>query len=279
METDLLFFAELTSAQRSLFLIAGFVLAWSLELIFGLHKSLRNKLDHTRVNLIFWLTTLLINLILAGLIVTIGSFSISRGYGILQIFGIQGWSAVVLSILFLDFFAVYLTHFLEHKIPFLWRFHVVHHSDVSVDVSTALRHHPGETLLRAFMTALGVGILGVPIEILIFYQTLSGLFAQLTHIDIRLPKRLERVLSSVLITPGVHKIHHHFQQPYSDRNYGNIFSFWDRLFGTFSIQEIPEVVYGIDILRNSETREKSIVNLMKLPFDYENEVQNDHHSR
>ncbi|MBM9576272.1 sterol desaturase family protein [Leptospira sp. 201903070] len=275
MEINFLFLGDLTSTQRSLILIAGFVFAWFLELVFGLPKSLKNKLYHSRINLIFWLTTFVINLILAGLIVTIVSFSISRGYGILQIFGIQGWSAVFFSILFLDFFAVYLTHLLEHKIPFLWRFHIVHHSDVSVDVSTALRHHPGEALLRAFTTALGVGILGASIEILILYQTLSGLFAQLTHIDTRLPKRLERFFSLVLITPGLHKIHHHFKQPYSDRNYGNIFSFWDRMFGTFSIHEIQEVVYGIDILKKSETREKSIMSLLKLPFVYENEIQND----
>ncbi|TGK33773.1 sterol desaturase family protein [Leptospira gomenensis] len=275
METDFIFLGNLTSAQRSLFLIGGFVLAWSLELVFGRSKNPKDKLVHSGINLIFWLSTLVINLVFAGSIVTIGFFSMERGFGILQIFELQGWIAVLVSILFLDFFAVYFTHFLEHKIPFLWRFHVVHHSDVSVDVSTALRHHPGEALLRAFTTALGAGILGAPIEILIFYQTLSGLFAQITHIDVRLPDRLERILSLVLITPGAHKIHHHFKRPYTDRNYGNIFSFWDRLFGTFSITELPRVVYGIDVLKNPFTRERNIARLMILPFSYENELENE----
>jgi sterol desaturase/sphingolipid hydroxylase (fatty acid hydroxylase superfamily) len=148
----------------------------------------------------------------------------------------------------------------------MWKFHLVHHSDTNVDVTTGLRHHPGETVFRISFTILAVIIVGAPIGIVMLYQSLSVLFAHLTHANINMPKKLDRALSYVLVTPNMHKVHHHYVQPLTDTNYGNIFSIWDRVFGTFAyVPDHTKIVYGIDTHMKPEENSQ-LKNLLGIPF-------------
>jgi len=168
--------------------------------------------------------------------------------------------------LILDLIGAYLVHFIEHKVPWMWKFHIVHHSDKNVDVTTGLRHHPGETVFRILFTILGVYISGASIGMVMLYQSISVLFAHITHANISLPKNLDRVISYILVTPNMHKVHHHFKLPFTDTNYGNIFSIWDRLFGTYSyVDNSKSLVYGIDTHINDKKID-SFYDLLFIPF-------------
>jgi sterol desaturase/sphingolipid hydroxylase (fatty acid hydroxylase superfamily) len=143
--------------------------------------------------------------------------------------------------------------------------HLVHHTDHKVDTTTANRHHPIESVIRFTFTLLGVFVVGTPIAIVMLYQALSLIFTQFTHANIKLPKAVDKVISYLLISPDMHKIHHHYRLPYTDSNYGNIFSVWDRLFGTYMYMDREKLVYGVDVFPD-EVKNSNIKDLLKQPF-------------
>ena len=147
--------------------------------------------------------------------------------GFIHLFDFPILIEIIVCLLLLDLVGAYLVHFIEHKIPWMWKFHLIHHTDMHVDVTTGLRHHPGETVFRIIFTILGVYISGASIGIVMLYQSISVLFAHITHANIDVPRKIDNVLSFIFVTPNMHKIHHHFQLPLTDSNYGNIFSIWD----------------------------------------------------
>src|SRR5437762_13885607 len=147
----------------------------------------------------------------------------------------------------------------------LWRFHVIHHSDNNVDVTTGLRHHPVESVLRGVFFLAGVVVAGAPMYAVMIFQTLLVLATQFTHANIQLPRWLDKPLSYVLVSPNMHKVHHHWKQPYTDSNYGAVFSIWDRLLGTFKNLETKYIHYGLDRYYPNE-KDEDFVMLMKHPF-------------
>ena len=188
------------------------------------------------------------------------------GIGFIYLFDFPLFVEVIICLLILDLVGAYLVHLVEHKVPWMWKFHVVHHSDENVDVTTGLRHHPGETVFRILFTILGIYVSGASIGIVMLYQSISVLFAHLTHANVGLPQTLERVISYVFVTPNMHKVHHHFQLPLTDKNYGNIFSIWDRIFGTFhSANDSSSIVYGIDT-HMKDDKINSFTDLFLIPF-------------
>ena len=166
----------------------------------------------------------------------------------------------------LDLIGAYLPHYIQHKVKFLWRIHLVHHSDHNVDTTTANRHHPLESIIRFAFTLLGVLILGTSIGVVFLYQSISLVLSQFNHANIKLPLNLDNVLSFIIVSPDMHKVHHHYVMPYTDSNYGNIFSFWDRLFGTHMSLEPSKIIYGVDTFFNKEENQK-INSLLYRPFE------------
>ncbi len=136
-----------------------------------------------------------------------------------------------------------------------------------VDTSTALRHHPGESVFRAVFTTIAVLVVGAPIWLVMLYQSLSAFASQFNHANLRLPVWLDNALSYVIVTPRMHRVHHHHTQPYTDTNYGNIFSIWDRLFGTFAKRKPEDIVFGVDVYHK---RDGNLGDLLKVPIDGEN---------
>ncbi|MGB2386779.1 MAG: sterol desaturase family protein, partial [Flavobacteriaceae bacterium] len=165
----------------------------------------------------------------------------------------------------MDLIGAYLPHFTEHKIKLLWMIHLVHHSDHKVDTTTANRHHPLESVVRYVFTLSGVFIIGTPIAIVMLYQSLSLVSTQFSHANIKLPKVVDKALSYILVSPDMHKTHHHYKLPHTDSNYGNIFSIWDRFFGTYSYLDRDALVYGVDTFPD-EIENSSLKSLLKQPF-------------
>lgn len=266
MQTIINYFSTIPPAHRSAILVGGIVLFWLLENGWPLFQFRYNKWKHAGINFFFTLTTILVNFPLAFLLVKSSDWCVKNDFGILQwLPEMPTWLYALVGLLLLDLIGAWLAHWVQHKTKWLWQFHIIHHSDQQIDTTTANRHHPGESIVRFIFTLLAVIISGAPMWLIFLYQSLSVVLSQFNHANIVLPTRVDNVLSSVIVTPNMHHIHHHFVQPYTDSNYGNIFSIWDRLFGTHRRMKQKDIVYGIDTHKNPEEVSK-IGKLLQLPF-------------
>ncbi|WP_396144103.1 sterol desaturase family protein [Flavobacterium sp.] len=260
------YFESIPSLHRALILAGGIAIFWLIESAIPFFKFQYNKWQHAGINIFFTITTIIVNFALAFILLR------TADYATINEFGILNWlpkmnpiAFTVVGILLLDFIGAYLAHFTEHKVKLLWRFHLIHHSDTYIDTTSGNRHHPGESVIRFVFTTLGVLIVGSPMWMVFMYQTLSVVATQFTHANICLPKKLDKLMSYLLVSPDMHKIHHHYKLPYTDSNYGNIFSIWDRIFGTFSYMERETIIYGVDTHMDPNENNK-LVSLLKIPF-------------
>ena len=266
METLLNYFENIPSLHRSLILVGGLTFFWILEGLVPLYKFDYKKWKHALPNLFFTLTTILVNFALAFLLLRTADWTVVNDFGILNwLPEMPLWTYVLLGLLLLDLIGAYTAHLVEHKVKPLWMVHLVHHTDHNVDTTTANRHHPLESMIRFTFTLFGVFVVGAPIGLVMLYQSLSLVLSQFNHANIKLPKKVDEVLSWVIVSPDMHKVHHHYVLPYTDSNYGNIFSIWDRLFGTFMKLDRDQIVYGVDTFPN-EVENGKIKVLLKQPF-------------
>jgi sterol desaturase/sphingolipid hydroxylase (fatty acid hydroxylase superfamily) len=252
--------------ERMAFLVGGLLIFWIIEgaipLISLNYK--KHKLRHAGVNFIFTVIHLIIHTGLAVLIVMLSDWCLHNSFGLVYWFNANVLMTVIIGVLALDF-SSWLVHFVMHKSRTLWRFHLIHHSDNNVDVTTGLRHHPGDSLLRGIFFILLIFISGAPMYSVMIYQTLVVISTAFTHANISLPRRLDKALSLIVVSPNMHKVHHHWKQPYTDSNYGAVFSFWDRLLGTFMKLEPKDIRYGLDRYYPNE-KDEDFVGLLKKPF-------------
>lgn len=266
MESIITYFESIPSLHRALILSGGITFFWLLEGAVPLFKFNYKKWEHAIPNLFFTLTTIIINFGLAFLLLTSADWVSANEFGIINwLPEMSLWIYVFLGVLLLDFFGAYLAHYVEHKVKPLWMVHLVHHTDHKVDTTTANRHHPLESVIRFAFTLLGVFVVGTPIGIVMLYQSLSLVATQFSHANIKMSKKVDRAISYVLVSPDMHKVHHHYVLPYTDSNYGNIFSIWDRLFGTYMELDREKLVYGVDVFPD-EKENSNILNLLKQPF-------------
>jgi sterol desaturase/sphingolipid hydroxylase (fatty acid hydroxylase superfamily) len=143
------------------------------------------------------------------------------------------WLSFVAAFLLLDFLQ-YAVHRCQHVVPFLWRFHALHHSDPDVDLTTSVRRHPIEYLMAAGFYWVAVLALDIPVAVVTSHALTVFAAAAITHGNIRLPEWLERLLQPIVITLNLHLVHHSIAHEEANANFGAIFSIWDRLFGTFA---------------------------------------------
>jgi sterol desaturase/sphingolipid hydroxylase (fatty acid hydroxylase superfamily) len=266
MQDFLNYFETIPSLHRSLILVGGLTFFWMLESAVPLFKFKYKKWRHALPNLFFTLTTIIINFVLAFLLLKSSDWVMDNNFGILNWLPEMSLGLyIMLGILLMDFFGAYLPHYVEHKIKPLWMVHLVHHTDHNVDTTTANRHHPIESVIRFLFTLFGVFVIGVPMGIVMLYQSMSLVATQFTHANIKLPKKVDLILSYFIISPDMHKTHHHYVLPYTDSNYGNIFSIWDRLLGTYKYLDRDKLVFGVDVFPD-EVENGQIRNLLKQPF-------------
>jgi sterol desaturase/sphingolipid hydroxylase (fatty acid hydroxylase superfamily) len=254
--------------QRMIFLVGGLLIFWILEGAIPLIqlRYKKNKFRHAGINFVFTVIHLIIHTALAILIVMLSDWCRDRSFGIVY------WTHANTSILFpiiigvlaLDF-SSWLVHWIMHKVRPLWGFHLIHHTDNTVDVTTGLRHHPGDSILRGIFFLLLIFVSGAPMYAVMIYQTLLVLATAFTHANISLPKPVDKLISYILVSPNMHKVHHHWKQPYTDSNYGGVFSIWDRLFGTYRTLDPKEIRYGLDRYYPNE-KDEDLVALLKKPF-------------
>ena len=184
-----------------------------------------------------------------------------EGWGLFNRLPLPPWSSLLLGVIVIDL-GGYAQHRLFHAVPLLWRFHQVHHSDLDVDCGTAIRHHPLETLVGQALDLALVAAFGIsPLAVLVA-ATLGGIASVFNHANVALPQRAEGLLRWLVVTPDMHRIHHSADFAESNRNFANLFPWWDHLFATY--QREPLLGQARMALGLAEVRADSDLTLWKL---------------
>ena len=245
-------------------LIAVCGLLWALESIIPLYRFRSSRVRHAMPNVVLMLMLVITNLSLSFSSAYLADFSVRNGIGLFPFLGLPTLAQIIFGVMALDLFA-YFAHVLLHKSWLGWQFHRVHHSENAVDVTTAFRQHPGETVWRLLWQLGAIVVFGIPLWVVVVYLILSGLNAELEHANIRLNRRVDWLLRLLIVTPNMHKVHHSRNQRETDSNYSNIFSLWDRLFGSYTSEtDFRDLSYG---LAGFDVKERQTLSgLLKMPF-------------
>jgi len=265
MEAFLSFIETLPTYYKLIWILVCLGIAWLLEGGIPFITDSYNKWRHAGKNMIFLSTTIVVNFLFG--LATVGLFiwTAQNDFGLINWLDLPIGLELLLSIMLLDFIGQYVAHVFVHKYKIFWKFHMVHHSDTMVDATTGTRHHPGDYFVRESFAIAGVFLGGIPVSYYLIYRFLSIIFTYFTHANIQLPKVIDKAISLVFVTPYMHKFHHHFERPWTDSNFGNMFSIWDRLFGTLVYEDINEVRYGVDVL--DDKKSEDVLYQFKIPFD------------
>jgi sterol desaturase/sphingolipid hydroxylase (fatty acid hydroxylase superfamily) len=220
--------------------------------------------SHLAPNLGLTAITFATNLFLnAGLVLALAEVE-AAGYQPMRSLGIGLFGTTLVVIVVLEL-AWYLAHTTMHRVPWLWRIHAVHHSDIALDVTTTIRQHPAEGLVRyAYMGAAALAIGATPAAFAI-YRVWSALQGLLTHTNVRLPARLEALLGLVFVTPRLHEIHHSTEVRETNSNYGTITTLFDRIFGTFSPNR-RDGVAAFGLHGHDEPERQTLASLLRAPW-------------
>ncbi len=195
-----------------------------------------------------------------------GALGLKPGGGWLERWGLPGWGQWALTFVVMDGLA-YALHRLSHAVPWLWRLHAVHHSDVELDATTTHRHHPLESLVTALLTLPVLVMLAPPVLAVLAYSVTALAVSTLSHGNLRLPAGLERALRWAVVTPAYHRVHHSAHQPQTDSNYATVLPLFDHLLGSASA--VPDdggrlLTMGLE--RGREDTRQSLGALLRAPF-------------
>lgn len=191
-----------------------------------------------------------------------------KNFGLVKIFRLPKFLETILAVVLLDY-TLYLWHVLTHKSPFLWHFHRVHHADLDLTASTALRFHFGEITISVLFRAGQISLIGVSPEALKIWQTLLFLSILFHHSNVRLSKQFEEKLQMIIVTPRLHGIHHSILRNEMDSNWSSGLTVWDFLHKTFR-SDVPQEKIRIGIENYSEESEVTLHKMLLAPFNFEN---------
>jgi len=257
-----------TNQIRFTIFLSIFLLMLVLESVIQRHPTVDSKKNRLKTNLaLTGMDILAVRLVfVGGAAVGAAQFAGENGWGLFNYLDWPEWLEIFAVIIFLDLM-IYIQHILVHVIPFFWQFHVVHHSDLDLDVSSGLRFHPIEILgSMLFKIGLVFALGPSPLAVVIFEGILNGM-ALFSHSNITLPRKLDRFLRFVIVTPDMHRIHHSIEKMETNANFGFNFSIWDRFLGTYihdAKKEQSKIIVGVNQFRISE--ELGLKNLLLMPF-------------
>jgi sterol desaturase/sphingolipid hydroxylase (fatty acid hydroxylase superfamily) len=237
---------------KTLVATAFLVLLWAGEGLLPFYPQFQEgwslKFRHDARNLGLGVANALFTAVgFGGVFLALEVWAEGQGFGLLRMLpDAAGWMALLSGLILFDLW-MYLWHRANHEIPFLWRFHRMHHSDPAMDVTTGIRFHPGEMVLSS-LARLGVlTLLGMSLWQLALYEAVLLPVILFHHSNLRFPRWIDRGLRTVVVTPAMHRVHHSRWQPETDSNYGAILPIWDRIFRTFRLREDPRTIeIGLD---------------------------------
>lgn len=246
-----------------LFLI--FLLLFVLESKFQLRKRVQCRWRRIVINFLLSIPAfVLLRLVFIPAMVWLAAANQDWHFGLFYWTGETGLWKYVLVFLLLDY-SLYTWHILLHRLPILWRFHLVHHTDLDLDITTAFRFHFGELIGSVLFRGAAILLLGASPIMVLLYEIVFEAATQFHHSNIKLPLRLERLLNYIIVTPRMHGIHHSMLKQETDSNYATIFSFWDRIHQTLFLNKAQDkVVTGVPAF--ADEKEMTIGMLLQLPF-------------
>ena len=244
---------------RPLIGAAVFALLFTLERFFPLRKSTRSLIARLVVNAVLSAVTLVRPATHWAL-----HWSAEKPFGLVHVVYLPTWAEFVLGFLMMDL-AWYYWHLANHRVPLLWRFHNVHHIDPDLDVSTAFRFHFGEIAFSSAFNLLQISLVGISAWAFTAYQIAFLSEVIFHHSNWRLPIRLERILSKVIVTPRMHGIHHSQIHRENNSNFGTVFTWWDRLHRTLGLN-IPQSEIVIGVPGYSQPEDNRAVSALVMPF-------------
>ena len=243
--------------------ISLFVAIVFFESLFPFRKQL-GRWRHFGKNALFAvINSAITGLAAAGMNIWLFIWIEENGIGLLHLWEIPFWAATLVASLGFDMW-LYWWHRLNHVFPFLWRFHQVHHNGTDMDMSTALRFHPGEILLSSLINVVVIAILGISIEMMVVYKLIFNVNVLFHHSNVALPERWDRLYRYFLVSPNMHRVHHSIRLVETNSNYASGLAIWDRLFGSYRERDPSEVVFGLEYDRSKE--EQKWLSLLKRPF-------------
>ncbi|MGB8190739.1 MAG: sterol desaturase family protein [Chitinophagaceae bacterium] len=246
-------------------LLVIFIILFLIESRTGLRKRVQARFQRLIINFIlsipaFALLRVLFIPAMVWLAIKNQQWQVGQSYW----YEAPAWVEYAIVFLLLDY-SNYIWHILLHKLPFMWRFHLVHHTDRDLDITTAFRFHFGEMIGSIFFRGIAVILSGASPAMVLIYEIAFEAATQFHHSNIRIPFKLERILNILIVTPRMHGIHHSMIKKETDSNYSIIFSFWDRIHKTVRLNiHQDEVVIGVPAY--ADKKELTVGKLLKLPF-------------
>lgn len=252
-------------SQTPILVIGLFGLLFVVEKLFPLRGSKAGLLPR-----------LLVNAGLSGLAFLVAALAVwpaalhtlawtsAQPFGLIHLLRLPAWAQFIAGFLLLDL-SFYYWHLLNHKVPFLWRFHNVHHIDPALDVSTGFRFHFGEVLCSTLFRVAQVSLIGMSLATFAAYELAFQSETLFHHSNLRLPINLERLLNKILVTPRMHGIHHSQVRRETNSNYGVVFPWWDRLHRTLGLN-IPQRKIEIGIPGYSSLENNGFWRTLVMPF-------------
>lgn len=247
------------------YIIIGFVIFFfSLEQVMKTSFNFKKRVNHLFQNILFQIVLVVLNIFFVTFQVFSFEWLNSNHIGLLYLIELPIWAKLIISVALYDVTA-YWIHRATHKIPLLWRFHRVHHSDTTMDSSTVFRFHPIELIL-----VFGIGniftaaLFGTDVFSMALYYFFLYVFFFIEHANLRYPRWLNSTLGLIFVMPDHHRVHHQQDQFYTDSNYADIFIIWDRMFGTFKMMPVEKMKYGL--VEFDEDSKQTFLYLIKSPF-------------
>jgi len=251
---------------RLLLFLLLVVLLGAAEWAWPRHAAMARRRRRWPVNFgLGLLGVLAVRLLLPWLAVDAAIWARSAHAGLLYLLRTPAWPAAAIAFVGLDL-VIYAQHRLMHRVGWLWRLHRVHHTDVALDVSSAVRFHPLEILFSMAVKVAAVVTLGAAPTVVVTFEIVLSSFALATHANVALPIRLDRALRWVFVTPDMHRIHHSVLHTEHDRNFGFHVSWWDRLFGSYlAAPRSPPATLALGLEQFREDRDQGLLAVLVQP--------------
>ena len=244
------------------------VLLASAEAIWPRRNLVLGRNPRWWTHALFFVSNAVVGRLLSFLVVVgvAANWADTHQFGALNLTDLPFWLEAVIAFIVLDF-AVWFQHLVMHRCPLLWRMHAVHHSDRDLDVTTALRFHPFELIVSTFYKSAIVALLGVPLLVALAFELWLNANALFNHSNIRMPRKLDRVLRLFLVTPDMHLVHHSTLVDEQKHNFGFALTIWDRLFGTYqSVSKLGAEHQQIGLAEIDDARPSRFIWSMKQPI-------------
>ncbi len=246
-------------------IISLLILIYILETIFPHYPGRKGRARHAFPHITTAvLNGLLTRFALAGITMSVIAWAQERSLGIFRLPDAWGLVAPVTAFILFDIW-MYYWHMANHRLPFLWRFHRAHHSDIAMDTTTALRFHPGELVLSTFIRLPILVLLGMKFEEVLLFEVMLNSSALFHHSNLAVPEAWDRVLRLFITTPNMHRVHHSVVLSETDSNYTSILSVWDRLAQTYRIRSDTRAI-NLGLPQYREDEYQRLWGFLKTPF-------------